>query len=196
MRKNTFLYTAIISAGLHGLLLFASSTQSKEDSANLHYSKNQSQRIQVKRIVKIKNSLEQKVEEKVVKKAKKVVSKKRKVVKEHSLENAPNPKKVVNSGQETQKARYLKRVRDEILARKRYPKIAKMLKKQGVVDIYFEVSYPKNLSNIRIKKGSGHAILDKSALETIEDLNELPEMPDFLKSEVLKIAIPIKYELL
>lgn len=196
MRKNTFLYTAIISAGLHGLLLFASSTQSKEDSANLHYSKNQSQRIQVKRLVKLKNSLEQKVEEKVVKKAKKVVSKKRKVVKEHSLENAPNPKNVVNSGQETQKARYLKRVRDEILARKRYPKIAKMLKKQGVVDIYFEVSYPKNLSNIRIKKGSGHAILDKSALETIEDLNELPEMPDFLKSEVLKIAIPIKYELL
>lgn len=198
MRSNGFLYTTIISLGFHGLLLFGSSSLIKSDSNLVHFSKNTSQRIQVRRRVQVQTQIQEKPKKSLVKKARKKKALAKKIKKQNNkvLENASRPTKLVNAGQENEKAKYLKRVRDQILAKKRYPKIAKVLKKQGVVDIYFEVSYPKNLSNIQIQKGSGHAILDKSALETIEALNDLPEMPSFLKSEVLKVAIPIKYELL
>lgn len=198
MRRNGFLFTSIISLGFHGLLLFGSSSIEKSESSLVHFSENTSQRIQVKRMVQMQAQVQKKPKKSVEKKArkKKAIVKKTKKQSQKVLESAPRPTKLVNAGQENEKAKYLKRVRDQILAKKRYPKIAKVLKKQGVVDIYFEVSYPKNLSNIQIQKGSGHAILDKSALETIEALNDLPEMPSFLKSEVLKVAIPIKYELL
>ncbi|MFG1500980.1 TonB family protein [Halobacteriovorax sp. XZX-3] len=197
MRRNRFLYSTIISIGIHGLLIFGSASTLKPESFNTHFSTNTAQVIQVRRLVKLK---------KITQSPKKTIQKKarsKQVARpistkplEQSLENSPVVNKVVNTGQANEKARYLKSIRDQILSQKRYPKIAKMLKKQGIVDIYFEVSYPSNLSNIQIQKGSGHAILDKSALETIEALDELPQMPDFLKSEILKVAIPIKYELL
>ncbi|MGI4991837.1 energy transducer TonB [Halobacteriovorax sp. GFR7] len=197
MRKNRFLYSTIISIGIHGLLIFGTASALKPKSSNTHFSTNQAQAIQIRRLVKVKKVTES--PKKLIQKkarSKQLVKKTATKVVEQSLENTPVIKKVVDAGEASEKAKYLKTIRDQILAQKRYPKVAKMLKKQGVVDIYFEVSYPSNLSNIQIQKGSGHAILDKSALETIEALGDLPHMPDFLKSEVLKVAIPIKYELL
>ncbi|POB14115.1 energy transducer TonB [Halobacteriovorax sp. DA5] len=197
MRRNRFLYSTIISIGIHGLLIFGAASSSKLESLNTHFSANKAQAIQVRRLVKVKK-ISESPKKPVQKKARSKQAPKVKSAKvlEQTLEVAPVIQKVTEAGQANEKARYLKSIRDQILAQKRYPKVAKMLKKQGIVDIYFEVSYPSNLSNIQIQKGSGHAILDKSALETIEALGDLPEMPDFLKSEVLKVAIPIKYELL
>ncbi|MFG1485988.1 energy transducer TonB [Halobacteriovorax sp. RZ-1] len=197
MRKNRFLYSTIISIGIHGILVFGTASALKPKSSNVYFSANQAQAIQVRRLVKLKKITEspKKLTQKKAR-SKQLIQKKVTKVVEQSLENAPVIKKVADAGEASEKAKYLKTIRDQILAQKRYPRVAKMLKKQGIVDIYFEVSYPSNLSNIQIQKGSGHAILDKSALETIEALGDLPQMPDFLKSEVLKVAIPIKYELL
>ncbi|EPZ49641.1 TonB protein, C-terminal domain protein [Bacteriovorax sp. BAL6_X] len=197
MRKNRFLYSTIFSIGIHGLLIFGTASVLRPKSSSTHFSVNQAPAIQIRRLVKVKKVTEspKKLTQKKAR-SKQLVQKKATKLVEQSQENAPVIKKVIDTGVASEKAKYLKSIRDQILAQKRYPRVAKMLKKQGVVDIYFEVSYPSHLSNIQIKKGSGHAILDRSALETIEALGKLPRMPDFLKSEVLKVAIPIKYELL
>lgn len=196
MKKTRFSSTITISVIIHALLLFGSPLNTKRDASKVYYAQNTSQRIQVRRLVQDKATPEViKQELNKSKRAKKQLPKKLKRVASNPREAALR-ESLINSGVESIKAKYLSHIREQILANKHYPRIAKVLKKQGIVDIYFEVSYPRNLGNIKIQKGSGHEILDKSALSTIEALEDLPEMPATLKSETLKIAIPIKYELL
>ncbi len=197
MQSRRTILSISLSLLAHGLILFGFHQSTQLDLDQIHYSKNSSDKIQIRRMLNLKKATQMPKEIKKVeaKRAKQVV-KQQSVAKKTELENSSVEQVIENSGQQSKKAQYLSQIRDQILAMKRYPRLAKRLKKQGVVDVYFEISYPRQLGNIKIQKGSEHDILNESALETVKALEDIPVMPEFLKTEVLKIAIPIKYELL
>ncbi|EQC47989.1 TonB-dependent receptor [Bacteriovorax sp. Seq25_V] len=93
-------------------------------------------------------------------------------------------------------ARYTSVIREMITKNKKYPRVAKRLKQQGVVKVYFEVSFPNKISNLKIVETAKYDLLNKSALETIESLEDLPQVPDEHAEAPIQLIVPLNFEIL
>ena len=62
---------------------------------------------------------------------------------------------------------YRAAIRREIERHKRYPARAKMMRKQGIVNVSFSVGGDGSLSGERVTKSSGDESLDNAALEAV-----------------------------
>lgn len=187
---------------VHGVLLFGSiqSLDKKKLSFAEKTTLDQGKRI----IFRMKTAVK---EVKLIKeKKRKVVSKKRivkkKVERKKSFKKAHEPlveislskKRMKNSGVNNEKAKYLNKIREIVLKNKYYPPVAKRLKQKGRVAVSFKISWPNKVSGIQLKEASHHELLNESALNTIRSLDDIPPMPDLLKSEVLEIEAPLEFE--
>ena len=70
---------------------------------------------------------------------------------------------------------YRAAIRREIERHKRYPARAKMMRKQGIVNVSFSVGADGSLSGERVTKSSGDESLDNAALEAVRN-GENPEL--------------------
>jgi protein TonB len=119
-----------------------------------------------------------------------------KKIKQKKLENHElnRSKSVKESGEESIIAEYLTLVHKEIAKFKFKNRMAKRLKLTGVVQLKFNISWPNVLLGLEIVKSSKSGFLDNSALKSIELIEEIPQMPEILKSQTLPVFVTINYE--
>ncbi|MEK7196844.1 MAG: energy transducer TonB [Nitrospirota bacterium] len=90
--------------------------------------------------------------------------------------------------------RYLKEnfsyVRDAIQKKISYPRVARQMGWEGKVVVSFIVCADGHAKDIKIKEGSGIALLDRNAIETVKKASPFPRPP--VEAQLL---IPIKYSL-
>lgn len=89
-------------------------------------------------------------------------------------------------------AAYQSKLRREIERHKRYSQRAKMMKKQGIVKIAFNVNPDGSLSNARVAQSSGHDELDNSALQAVSAANSVGPKPAGMPTG---ISVPIQFTL-
>lgn len=74
-------------------------------------------------------------------------------------------------------AEYAKHVSSLILKAAHYPKDALATRPEGVAVVQFSVAADGRIASRRIRKSSGHAVLDQAALATIDRIGRLPPPP-------------------
>ena len=104
--------------------------------------------------------------------------------------NSVKTEKIINN--EIDKIKNYKNLIYKILEkRKKYPKIALRKKWEGevVVAIYYDGS--GSISKINIHKSSGKSVLDRAALDIVNDslMEDLPTTPDTLNGKILLFTI-------
>lgn len=109
--------------------------------------------------------------------------------------DSTNASPASNSGtEEAVKARYVSaqfvHIRDRILKSLSYPMVAREMGWSGKVTVSFTVREDGSVEDIGIVKGSGFAVLDNNAVETIKKCCPLPKPP--VKTALL---MPIVYRL-
>ncbi|MDP3112024.1 MAG: energy transducer TonB [Thermodesulfovibrionales bacterium] len=91
-------------------------------------------------------------------------------------------------------ARYLKEnfsyVREVIQKKISYPRVARQMGWEGKVVVSFIICADGHAKDIKIKEGSGIALLDRNAIETVKKASPFPRPP--VEAQLL---IPIKYSL-
>ncbi len=76
-----------------------------------------------------------------------------------------------------------------------YPWIARVRGWEGAVHLRFKVEPDGRLMNIEIAHSSGHRVLDRSALQTLERVGYLPEAIAWLNGETVDVELPVIYRL-
>lgn len=77
-----------------------------------------------------------------------------------------------------------------------YPWIARLRGWQGEVQLAFRVAPDGELLHIHVAHSSGHAVLDDSALNSLQRLGNLVEASTWLEGRSLDMQIPVKYQLI
>ena len=77
-----------------------------------------------------------------------------------------------------------------------YPRIAIKRGWQGDVHISLRIESNGQLSEIRILRGSGYSLLDKSAMQSINKVEILPAAIALLDGNSLDLILPVEYRLL
>jgi protein TonB len=205
LRKMVYLQTMmhikkslVISIAVHAMVMVPVGIRVFNAQKKVNFSLNNSNKTALRTVIRFKAPAKEQpkvMKKKVVKKAKKLAPKK---VAKKAPEQAPDQslKKVVKKtlGQSSAKARYLSIVRSMIAANKKYPYIARRLRQQGTVKVYFEIAYPNKIKNIKLQEASRYDSLNRSALAAVKGLKSLPSVPAELKNETLEIQLPIVYE--
>ncbi len=93
----------------------------------------------------------------------------------------------------TIRARYIALIRQKIRENLYYPKIAKHMHREGVVEVAFVVTKEGDVENVRLLSSPG-SMLANGALHTIHSL-ELPPIPRQLGVSQLRLSIPIEFKL-
>ncbi|MDY0233263.1 MAG: energy transducer TonB [Sulfurimonas sp.] len=76
---------------------------------------------------------------------------------------------------------------------KRYPKMAKRRKLEGVCEVSFTLSKDGKIKDVFLKKACGHSILDTAALKVVRSVEFYKPIPDSVSLTSLHLNIPIKY---
>lgn len=76
-----------------------------------------------------------------------------------------------------------------------YPLLARRNGWEGKVVLAMDVYVDGRIYNIQLKSGSGHKILDRSALKAVSRIQALPNMPSWQGSSPLNIHLPVIYRL-
>ena len=107
----------------------------------------------------------------------------------------PRHPSISSSEREDLRARYLRKVRATIEAKKYYPRMAKKLRQTGRVEVQFEIRKDGTVCCVSLLRGCRHRKLNKAALRTIERIGRFDPIPEALKTEKLKVRVPINYSL-
>lgn len=78
---------------------------------------------------------------------------------------------------------------------KTYPKDARRLRQQGVVNLYFRVTRDGRVLRHEIRKSSGHALLDGEAEAMLKRAQPLPKFTDDMKGGYLDVVVPVLFSL-
>jgi protein TonB len=92
------------------------------------------------------------------------------------------------------KDEYTSEIRRKIRENLFYPKMAKRLRMQGIVEVAFRVLKDGQITNIRILN-SPKKLLGKGARKTLQRVSLRP-IPDELKEQHMDITIPIEFRLI
>ncbi len=84
---------------------------------------------------------------------------------------------------------FAKKIKEAIQKNLYYPKIAKRLKKEGIVKIEFEVLATGVVKNLKVVRSSGSKLLDNAATKTILKAQKLFPKP----SKKIKLTVPLQY---
>ena len=79
---------------------------------------------------------------------------------------------------------------------KDYPPAVKKKKQQGTVVLAFSIDRSGTVLTSRVQESSGYPLLDQAALDMLARANPLPAMPDSMKRQRLRLAVPIEYSLI
>ena len=100
-----------------------------------------------------------------------------------------------SSGIDTGEAAYHDELRAWLERHKTYPRRARLSGMEGVVTVDFVMTQDGQVISSHIVKSSGHELLDRAALEAIEEAIPLPAFPPKLKKTRLALSIPFSFYL-
>ena len=92
-------------------------------------------------------------------------------------------------------ARYAGFLKGSLEESMHYPRAARLAGQQGSVVVRFVIDRNGAVLSIVLEKPSGHAILDREAVEMIERAEPFPTMPGEMSGEVLELRVPIAYKI-
>lgn len=79
--------------------------------------------------------------------------------------------------------------------RKTYPAEARKARQQGVVTVRFTVDRKGLVSDVAIKRSSGHKLLDQATVDLVHRVAPLPAMPASMQRDSVTLSLPIEYSL-
>ena len=82
-----------------------------------------------------------------------------------------------------------------IKKQQKYPRMAMNRNLQGSVIIELKFNKDGSITNSKVKKSSGHKILDKEALNMTKRAMPFPVPPKILQSKVFTVVVPITFTL-
>ncbi len=90
---------------------------------------------------------------------------------------------------------YLEKLYRHLLRYKKYPPEAIGAKQQGRVEVAFTIARDGTISDTRIEKSSGSAMLDQATLALVQHASPAPALPDSYKGAAARVRFPIDYKL-
>jgi protein TonB len=100
------------------------------------------------------------------------------------------------SGDPDDVRRYIAAIMRQLNRHKTYARELKKAKIEGTVVIQFTIDREGRLLASGVKQTSGHAELDRAAMDMLARANPLPAVPDFMNRDELALAIPVEYSLI
>lgn len=88
---------------------------------------------------------------------------------------------------------YLTRIQAWLERHKRYPRHARLLRQEGTAVLHFVMDREGRLEDYRIRRSSGHELLDSAVRAMIERAQPLPKMPASLPQPRLEIVVPVEF---
>lgn len=111
-------------------------------------------------------------------------------------ERVPNTSAPAETGNDNElRARIEARVRLDLARHFEYPHVARLRGWEGDVLLGFVVQASGRLDGIRVLRGSGFAVLDRSAVDSLRHVARLPEAVAWLNGRDLEVRLPILYRL-
>lgn len=83
-----------------------------------------------------------------------------------------------------------------LIAHFEYPPIARRRGWEGVVQVSLRVEADGQLSRLRLVATSGHALLDRAALQSLNRVGRLPEVAGWLHGRQMDMILPVRYQLI
>lgn len=90
---------------------------------------------------------------------------------------------------------YFAQVSAHLNRRKVYPAEARKAREQGVVTVRFTVDRQGGVSNVSLKRGSGHDVLDSVTLDLVRRVAPYPRIPASMARDSITLSLPIDYSL-
>ena len=90
---------------------------------------------------------------------------------------------------------YLSKVRGKIEKNKKYPIIARKMDIEGVVKVKFGIDKKGKVLFSKIVKTSGYGVLDRAAINAIENSEPFPAIPDKLGLEKIIAKVSLLFEI-
>lgn len=106
--------------------------------------------------------------------------------------NTSNPNLIGKGNSSDEVNAYRNALRHEIERHKRYPQRAKMMRKQGVAVVSFNIANDGILSNVQLITSSGNNDLDNAALEAVKKTHSIGPKPFGMAS---LITVPIRFNI-
>jgi periplasmic protein TonB len=72
---------------------------------------------------------------------------------------------------------------------------ARRMRRTGVVTVIFLVQADGHIAQIRLAMGSGHASLDRAALDALHRLGRFKPIPSTLGRQSWTLRVPIRFDL-
>lgn len=88
------------------------------------------------------------------------------------------------------------RLQDALIAHFDYPRVARRRGWQGVVHVGLRIEADGQLTRLRIIDSSGHALLDRAALNSLGRVGRLPDVMDWLRGQRFDMVLPVRYQLI
>lgn len=80
-------------------------------------------------------------------------------------------------------------------ARFRYPPLARKHGWQGSVKVRLTLRAGGSVERVQVVESSGHRILDRDALKTLQRIDTVPDVARWLRGQGLSVDVPIRYRL-
>ncbi len=90
---------------------------------------------------------------------------------------------------------FLTKLRGALGARKTYPFSAERMGITGAVSVAFVIEPNGTFSSVRIRRSSGHQVLDRAALQTVRGMSGQLPRPAGLGSVTLRTSVVLRYSL-
>ena len=116
-----------------------------------------------------------------------------KKVQKKGLKSATTPDR---EGDPDARKHYLSIIRGLIERQKKYPRVAKRRQFQGKVIVEFVLMLSGNVGSIKVVEGCRFSILNRAAIQAVENASPYPKPPPGLFSGNLSLRIPIVFELI
>jgi len=113
---------------------------------------------------------------------------------ESNLEPVGHSRRIIKKGVAPELLEFLRQMHGKILETQEYPLIARKLGLQGTATVKFNLMPDGNSQAMRIRKTSGHGILDEAALQAVQRVLPLKPPPE-AGGHPLELDIPIGFTL-
>lgn len=87
-------------------------------------------------------------------------------------------------------------LRRSLRAHFHYPRIARHRGWEGLVEVGLRVESNGRLSDIRVLRTSGFAVLDRAALASVGSIRRLHDAPEWLGGRPMDLVLPVQYRLI
>jgi len=110
--------------------------------------------------------------------------------------STPQRHSIANDEGDALRKRLNGRLQRALIAHFDYPPVARRRGWEGVVQVGLRVEANGQLSRLRLIATSGHALLDRAALQSLGRVGRLPEVMDWLQGRQLDMILPVRYQLI